>query len=410
MAKRGQTTYLLYHFFHPDDVISARLFSDLATELADAGQRVVAMPSIHSCHNASRPLPRREMWGKVEIFRVWRPALPQYRAYGRVLNALFMILGWSFRALWLPRRPGEVMIVGSDPIFAVLVCIPWRIFRPSSRIIHWCHDLYPDAAVEDGMVSRNSVLVRLTAMLSRFAYRRCNVIADLGPCMRQRMLGAAVAVAPDATSKETLVPWALVEPHQVPARRREVRDELFGPAARLGLLYSGNLGRAHEYEPLVHLARRLRDSGVEFCFAGRGVGFPELKELVQEDDTNVRFAGFAEEGGLEARLAAADVHLVSLRESWTGTVVPSKFFGAIAMGRPVLFSGDEHSCVAIWIRQFGLGWVLSDGNQENVARELIRYAIDPAAQVTLQQRCFDVYRDQFSRTVQIQKWLDVVNN
>lgn len=86
-----------------------------------------------------------------------------------------------------------------------------------------------------------------------------------------------------------------------------------------------------------------------------------LARLTKED-TNIRLAGFATEAELERRLAAADIHLISLRRGWEGIVVPSKFFGALAIGRPVLFSGPEESCIARWIADEKLGCVLDDAS------------------------------------------------
>ncbi len=155
----------------------------------------------------------------------------------------------------------------------------------------------------------------------------------------------------------------------------EARKELFGDA-KLGLLYSGNLGRAHVYRPFVELAKRVEGDSIAFCYAGRG---PQMDSLRAEVDaarqsandageraegtvtgglTNIVFAGFASEEQLGKRLAAADVHMVSLAPHWTGTVVPSKFFGALAVGRPVLFAGSRNSAIAKWIEEFGVGWVL----------------------------------------------------
>ena len=65
---------------------------------------------------------------------------------------------------------------------------------------------------------------------------------------------------------------------------------------------------------------------------------------------------------LEVRLSAADIHVVTLRDEWTGTVVPSKFFGALAVGRPVLFAGSPKSAVARWIVKHRVGWVLTESS------------------------------------------------
>src|SRR5690606_25618685 len=98
--------------------------------------------------------------------------------------------------------------------------------------------------------------------------------------------------------------------------------------------------------------RRLRHEQTSFCFAGRGPKLSAVQAAVTLADRNIRFAGFADERRLSARLTAADIHLVALRENWTGTVVPSKFFGALAAGRPVLFAGSADSAIARWIEDF----------------------------------------------------------
>src|SRR5262249_5460105 len=164
--------------------------------------------------------------------------------------------------------------------------------------------------------------------LLRAAYASCDLIADLGSCMRQRL----AAYAPPG-HKATLVPWALVEPESVERPDPVVRRALFGDS-KLGLLYSGNFGRAHSFAEFLDLARVRRDDGVHFCFGVRGNRAEELRSAIGPGDANISLAGFAPEAELEERLTAADIHLVSLRPDWSGLVVPSKFFGALAAGRP----------------------------------------------------------------------------
>ena len=98
-----------------------------------------------------------------------------------------------------------------------------------------------------------------------------------------------------------------------------------------------------------------------------------------------------------------DFHLVSLRPEWTGSVVPSKFFGAIASGRGVIFSGREESAIARWTRQYDLGWVLTSGNLEEISGELRRISQQPEGLDALHSRCLQVNRDVFSKEQQIEK-------
>lgn len=394
--KRPHVT-LLYHYFHPDDVVSARLFSELAIGLRERGWDVTASPCNHGCRDETVRHSLTEEWNGIDIQRIWRPNLRQSSTVGRLGNAAWMLGAWSISALYAPRQH-SVMVAGTDPIMSVLAAIPWSILRRDTAIAHWCHDLYPEAPVAEGMFNDNSLLVRILRQFLRSAYHRCGLIADLGQCMRRLLknYGSPSKVA-------TLTPWSLIEPLTPVEQDTKTRKELFGDA-KLGLLYSGNFGRAHSYTEFLELARMLRDEPIGFCFAGRGNRMDELKEAVKSEDHNIRFAGFAPEAELEKRLGACDMHLVSLRPEWTGTVVPSKFFGALATGRGVIFAGSPDSAIARWIDEYDIGQVLTPSTISDVALSLRQSISHPIQLSILKQRCFETYHTHFSRKIQIDRW------
>jgi glycosyltransferase involved in cell wall biosynthesis len=389
---------ILYHYFHPDDVVSARHLTDLAVGLAGRGWQVTAVPSNRGCREEGRTYPARDEVNGVCIRRVWRPKFRQASNSGRLLNAAWMLAGWGLRGAFGRRHGREVVVVGTDPVLSVLAALPWRTFRTRCPVAHWCFDLYPEAAIADGLVRADSPALRFLRQILAAAYRRCALIADLGPCMagRLKVYGSPARAA-------TLTPWALVEPTRPADPDPAARRDLFGDAG-LGLLYSGNFGRAHSYAEFLQLARLLRNAPIRFCFAGRGNRVEELRAAVRPEDTNVTFAGFAPESELERRLGACDLHLVSLRPEWTGTVVPSKFFGALAAGRGVLFAGSAESAVARWVREYQVGWVLSADALPAVAADLRALAANPARLAGLRARCHAVYHAHFSKTRQLDRW------
>ncbi len=393
---------LLYHFFHPDEVISARLFSDLAVRMSSEGWNVVAMPAARM-YDGDRVLATRERYGDVDIHRIWRPSFKQASNLGRLVNACAMLIAWTWRALVTRRYSSEVMIVGTDPILSILIAVPWRLLRPKCRIIHWCHDVHPEASIAEGTLTERSWIVRALRALLTLAYRRCDRIVDLGDCMRQLLF----RYQPNKVY-DTITPWALVEPDSVSRPSDEIHKELFGTKS-LGCLYSGNLGRAHDFELFVKLARQSRPLDIGFCFAGRGAKLRPLKDSLTTADTNIRIAGFADESQLHARLQAGDIHLVSLQDNWTGTVVPSKFFGALAIGRPILFVGSHQCALADWIKNYGLGWHLTEENLESIALDLNAFARDPSRRLAINQHCQQVYQSHFSRMKQLQRWSEVIS-
>jgi hypothetical protein len=85
-------------------------------------------------------------------------------------------------------------------------------------------------------------------------------------------------------------------------------------------------------------------------------------------------------------------------------VVPSKFFGALATGRGVLFAGSERSAIARWVREFRVGWVLTPETRSAVAAELKRLAADPTELLAMRIRCHAVYREHFSKQHLLDRW------
>lgn len=395
--------FIFYQYFYPDDVISSIHFSELCNGLVDRGWEVSAFPCNRGCRDESRRYSPRDEWRNILIKRLWRPKLEQASTLGRLFNALWLIVRWSLLALH-PKLKPDVLVVGTDPVLSIVVAPFWRFFKPQTKIVHWCFDLYPEAAFAEGILRKESRLAKLICKFLKHSYAACNLIVDIGPCMRQLLADYG---SPAKTL--TLVPWAMEEPDSALRISVQERESIFS-GANLALMYSGNFGRAHSYLDLLELVRLLRSEDVQLAFSVRGNREEELYRAVGTDDFNVRFVPFAPQEKLRERLACADIHIVSLRDEWTGTVVPSKFFGALAVGRPVLFCGRSDSAIAKWIAEHEIGWVLSRGRGNEVAKELRAFAASPSARELMFQHCHRVYHEQFSRDIIIDRWATSLSN
>jgi glycosyltransferase involved in cell wall biosynthesis len=397
---------LCYHFFHPDDVVSARMFTDLAVEQTRRGWQVDVLTSNRLWRDPHAQLPRFERWNDVEIHRVFRPPWDQARPFERLGNSAWMLTAWLARARMLGARPGrsfDAIVVGSDPAFSALMAPVLRRLFPRAAIVHWCFDLYPEAITAEGIGQAH--VEKVARGLMRIAYGAYDALVDIGPRMRERL---AEYGAPGR--HETLVPWALAETDQPIAVDTTARRALF-PDAKLALLYSGTMGRAHEFSALLRLARACRartGNAISICFSVRGNRADELAREITPDDTNVSLAPFADEATLHARLAAADMHLVSLRADWAGVVVPSKFFASLAVGRPVLYAGPADSEIARWIAAHDIGFHVTDDTTDAIAdrlHHLLDHPLDDdGALARLRERALAVYRREWSKAVTNDRW------
>jgi colanic acid biosynthesis glycosyl transferase WcaI len=369
--------------------------------MSERGWDVTAMPSIRSCQSNTVTLPKVETWYKVFIHRVYRPDFRQTSSFGRILSSLFMLMGWSWRALRYNRSSPEVVIIGTDPNVAALVAIPWRLLRPSSCIVHWCHIAHPAVPLSTGMKPVRSLAKDIIGRLWRSAYRRCDVIADLGYSK------------PDALVKYgsrsqliTITPWSSVEPNEIVHADHELRQKMFGDA-KLGLLYSCELGRPQQIDKFAELARLVRQDAVHFCFAGRKNDLADIEHSFRPTESNISLFELTERNTLEEQLRPSDFYMVSPRPEWTGPVVPDNFFDALACGRGVIFSGDEDATIARWIKEYKLGWVLTNENLVSIANELNHLSMQPSQLAAMQARCLTVYREVFSKEKQIEKFAKI---
>ena len=389
---------VLYHFFHPDPVVSARIFSDFAAEQARRGWDVTALTCNRAHGDDGVRFAAEEVWNGVRIRRVFRPAWSQKRPLPRLGNSAWLLSAWFVETTKLGAF--DAIVVGSDPSFAASIAIPLRAARPKTPIIHWCLDVFPDAGEAEWTGATRLLSPPARAIMSA-AYKCCDVVVDLGPCMRARLERYG-----GTPRRETFTPWALVEPERPADPDPAVRRELFGEA-KVGLLYAGSMSRPHDFESLLALARACRarvGDEIAMCFACTGTNLPVLKAAVRPDDTNIRFAPFADEAALAARFEAADFHLGSLRPDFTGIVVPSKFFAALAVARPFIFAGRSDAAIAGWIREHDVGFELSPGGADAVAARLVGLKDDPAALRATRANALATYRRHFSKALINDRW------
>ena len=400
--KKMPKILIFYHYFYPDDVISAQHMTELGEGLVKKDWKVEAMPCNRGCRDETQKFPKKGNWNGIRIRRIWRPRFSQKHSISRILNSIWMTCAWSIMAFRKKHVP-DILLIGTEPILSVIIALFWKIFRPQVQIVHWCFDLYPEAAVADGIIKQNSFALKIVKYLMYRGYRVCDLIVDIGSCMHTKL-----KTYKSTARTITLTPWALSEPENALEVDRSEREAIFGDAL-LGIMYSGNFGRAHSYESIFELARFLRGERIKFAFSVRGNCANELRSAVSLHDDNIVFLPFAPQNQLQARLSSADIHIVSLNEEWTGSVVPSKFFGALAVGRPVIFAGSTESAIAKWITLYSVGWVLQPETLLIVAKEIKKLAKSKEKIITLWEHCHYIYKNNFSKNYIIDTWNNELN-
>jgi colanic acid biosynthesis glycosyl transferase WcaI len=171
--------------------------------------------------------------------------------------------------------------------------------------------------------------------------------------------------------------------------------------------HSGNLGRAHEFDTVLGAAERLRDdTHIVFLMIGGGKRFDELARIVKQRglDGTFRFMPYQDRAMLPSSLGVADVHWLSLNPKLDGLIVPSKFYGIAAAGKPIIVIADKHGELASLVHEHGCGIVIEPGDADALVDTLRRLSSAPKEVSQMGMRARNMLDSHFTRRSAFERW------
>jgi glycosyltransferase involved in cell wall biosynthesis len=377
----------LNRYFHPDHSATSQMAGDLAFHLAARGWEVEVITSRQRYDDAGARLPKEELVDGVSIRRVWTSRFGRAFLPGRAVDYATFYLS-AFLAL-LRRRGDSVLVAMTDPPLISVIAS-----AVSRRTINWVQDLFPDVAVALGVL-RSAPLLR---HVRDWSLRRAKVNVALSEGMAKRLMDGDQEVRAEVVHN-----WADASLRPVAREENRLRREWeLGDAFVVG--YSGNLGRAHELATVTGAMHALGgDARARFLVIGAGA---QLGRVRQETAAlpHVQFRPYQPREALSESLSAADAHLVSLHPSLEGLIVPSKFYGVLAVGRPVIYIGAVNGDLARLTREHDLGVVIAPGDVAGLAAAIVAMALDPARAAAMGQRGRALYEERFAPAIAFAAW------
>lgn len=319
---------LLNLYFPPDTSATAKMAQTVVEALATKHDVTIVCgrPSYDPTERRSWKLWQTEQNGSVRIIRVGSTDYPRTQMKKRVFNYLSYVLLAVPRAIFVRC---DVVLAMTDPPFEGIVGAFVSLLKGKPYVYN-IRDLYPDMAV-GGAIVEPGLLARVWEKLHRWALRRATRVVVLGDDMRNRILKKKV----DPTRVVVIRDGAEIPP----TGTNQALDLDVINTIRNGfhfvLLHAGNLGFYGAWNTLLEGARQLQNDGVGLVFVGDGAQRQAL-ESTARDIPNVRFLPFFPGDKIPSVLAAADAHLITIKRGLEGVVVPSKMYGILAAGKPIV--------------------------------------------------------------------------
>ena len=320
---------LLNLYFPPDTSATAKMARNVVDALSNSHSVTVlcGRPSYDPTERRPWRPYQTEFAGRARIIRAGSTDFPRFDMKKRVVNYL------SYAALAIPRAlfvRCDAVVAMTDPPFQGIVGALVATLKGKPYVYN-IRDMYPDMAV-GGSIVEPGWLAKGWEMLHRWALRRTTRVIVLGEDMRARIIAKGVEpprvlVVRDGT--EILPPIA-----PLPAPDPEVVRAIRGNFSFV-LVHAGNLGFYGAWNTLITAARSLAVEGVGLVFVGDGAQRSQV-EAAAAGSSNIRFLEFFPASKIASVLAAADAHVITVKRGLEGVVVPSKMYGILAAGKPIL--------------------------------------------------------------------------
>lgn len=393
--------FFINRFFYPDHSATSQILSDLAWHLTKSGRLVHVIASGQVYDNPGARLPSEEIIQGVHVHRVSSTSFGRAGLFGRLLD--YLSFYWSaFSKLSGLLAAGDIVVVKTDP---PLLSIPATIIarRKKALLVNWLQDVYPEIAIELGVPMLRGPIGWLIARCRDVSLRAatCNVV--VGEHMQELLLSKQVR----SEAIRCIPNWC--DDREITEMERSenpLRSE-WGLQDKFVVGYSGNLGRAHDYKTMLVAAELLRDQP-EIIFLMIGGGH-QVKRLADEVELRglseaFRFQPYQPRERLKQSLGLPDVHWLSLESRLEGLIVPSKFYGIAAAGRPTISVGALDGEIARLLQRFDCGIAIAAGDGSGMAsaiRDLLQYQ----ERVRLMGRnARNMIDEHFSRQRSLETW------
>jgi putative colanic acid biosynthesis glycosyltransferase WcaI len=388
---------VLNQYYWPGVEATAYLLHDLCRQLASEFDVSVVTGMVGDA-DAHRG---RRMQDGVEILRVGSTSFDRRRLGLRALNYLTYV-ALALREGLGAERPDLVLCMTDPPVIADVALAVAKRFRVPLVVIS--QDVFPEIAVELRRLE-NPALVAALRMMIRFYLKRADRVVAIGETMRERLeaKGAPherIRVIPNWVDTDAIHP----SPRANDWSREQALED------RFVVMHSGNVGHAQNLDSLVRSATFLRDlDDVVIAIIGYGARQTELARLARILDVgSVRFLPYQPRELLSLSLSAADVHVVGLARGLSGYVVPSRLYGILAAGRPVIVAAESSSETAKLVERVGCGIVVPPG-KPLVLAAAIRAARDGAFDLAeMGARGRDYVVGDADRTVAYSRYRDLL--
>jgi glycosyltransferase involved in cell wall biosynthesis len=264
-------------------------------------------------------------------------------------------------------------------------------------------DIYPEVAIQFGIPFLVTPVRQVLFYLRDASLRAAKANVVLGQLPARVVLSRGipavrVSIIHNWSDDDEIVPVGHAE---------NTLRQAWGLTDKFVFGYSGNLGRTHEFGTVLAVSERLRnDHRIVFLFIGGGHHIGGLADEVKRRglDQTCRFVPYQDAAVLKYSLGVPDVHWISLRPNFEGLIVPSKFYGIAAAGRPIISIGAKEGELGRQVEEHQCGFAVEQGDVDALEKAIILLSNDADLRAEMGKRARLMLDNHFTRRQAFERW------
>ncbi|RID82708.1 glycosyltransferase WbuB [Mesobacillus zeae] len=392
-------------YFYPEYVSSATLPTELAEDLVKKGVSVDVVCGYPQVYFKGTPVTEKEDYKGIGINRVKYTQLNNKSKIGRIINFFSFFVSVLFKMPFLFKY--KTILVYSNP--PILPLIPYLVSRFSkTKFIFVAFDVYPDNALILGAIKNGSFIGKLMKYINSKVYRYSSAVVALSNDMKDYLIEHKIAIKPEII--KVIPNWYS---HDKLDTNGKVYNEEFKELRKKWkfiVLYSGNMGSAQDIETILESMKKFKNSkDILFLFSGHGNKEEHVKEYIETNRIkNTRVYGFLLGNDYSDILQIADVCLVSLAKGIEGIGVPSKTYGYLAAGKPVLAIMSKETDIAKDLTKYQAGGCVEQGDSIGLQNLLLSYSDNKEILITSAAQAKKLYEKYYTREICTEKYYKLI--
>ncbi len=371
---------LIYaHYYYPDVASTGQILTELAEGLNDTFHTTVICTVPSYTGKISQYYRKHKYYFEningVYVLRIRVLEFRKNFALSRILNILSYFFS-AIAATYRVERQDYVFTISQPPVLGGMLGVIGKWVK-KAKLIYNIQDFNPEQ-VQAVEFTENKLVLGTMMKLDKYSCKQADKVIVVGRDMietLQRRFQSSVmptyAYINNWINEKDILP--------LPPNHEQVLKfkQQHGLQDKFVIMYSGNIGLYYDLLNLAEVIQKFRDqSKVAFVFIGEGSVLEKLKEYQQINQlTNMIFIPYQDKANLVYSLNAGDVHLVVNAKGIKGVSVPSKLYGVMAAGKPVLGILEEDSEARLIVEEAGCGISVNPGDYTAI-EELVQKFVD----------------------------------